>query len=167
MTIWVLKPVDHLPDLLVGHDLKYPDFGLLPGIEKRIDAGQEFLLIRLDVRIGLVDIVNDALHAFIGIAPLNHSSKQIHRLKPAHGDIEPLVYELFEEGQNLYKQFIADLGVLRKLVDIKAKDHAFQFDARTPEGLLSLLRRPGSTPQHDKYASGGDEPSHGLREVSF
>ena len=68
----------------------------------------EFLLVGLKVRIGGIEFANQTFEIVLGTAALNCLAKLIQSASSALADLESILNELSQEGQDLRKDLIAD-----------------------------------------------------------
>ena len=116
------SPPTTIPHAIVGQDLEDSKLGLLARIEEWIDVAQELFLTGLKVRIGSIEVMDGALQVLIRGTTLHGLPKLIQRARAALADIESILHELLQEGQDLRKYFRTDFGLLLELAHIKTKD---------------------------------------------
>ena len=164
--VLVLDVGQELPHAVVGHDLEDPKLRLLARIEEGIDIAQELFLAGLKVRIGSVEVANGALQVLIRGTALHGLPKLIQRAGTALADIESILHELLQEGQDLRKCFGTDFGLLLELAHVKTEDRILQDTAVnrircTLPGIGALLPRPR------KRKASGEHHQQQHRENSF
>ena len=102
-------------------------------------------MIRLEIRVGSIEVANGALEILVGTAALNGLPKLIERPNSALADLKSILHELLQKGQDLRERFTAHFGLLLKFADVKTKNRVLQYPAGGPllRPLLRKHRRPG------------------------
>jgi len=145
----------NLPHAVIGHDLKDTKLGLLPRIQEWIDVAQELLLIGLKIRIGDIEFADQAFEIVFGTAALNCLAKLIQSAGSALADLESVLNELLQEGQDLGKDLTADFGLLLELAYVKTENGLLQ---NSTGNTISLF--PGICSRLDLFLGKGECSRH-------
>ena len=130
---------DDLPHAVIGHDLEDTKLGLLPRIQQWIDIAQKFLLVGLKIRVGGIEFAGQAFEFVFGAAALDCLAELIQSSGSALADLESILNELLQEGQDLGKDFVADFGLLLELAHVKTENGVLQQSTGNTISLFSRI----------------------------